>query len=247
VRLAADKAATARLLRAAGIPAPDTAVVRFAAAAGSPRLPRPPFILKPRDGCGCAGVVEVRDGRGTAAAVGIVRLATGRGDFLCQERVEGIDASVAVLAAPPGPGRRFLAIGPCRQRIVRRGRALVYAGGEAPLPHPRAAEALDLARRAVTTLDLASGGAVRGWTGVDLVIGRDGARVIEINPRLTTSYIGLRRVVRPSLAGLLLAAARGGGLPEDVAIRGRCLFGKDGTTEGGWRQASAAGTSAASI
>ena len=58
----------------------------------------------------------------------------------------------------------------------------------------------------------------RGYVGVDLVLGDDesgaGDAVIEINPRLTTSYVGLRKLVRENLAAAMLAAAMG----EDIAL-----------------------------
>jgi hypothetical protein len=237
VRLAADKAATARLLRTAGLPAPRSRLLPFAGARGALARRDPPYVLKPRDGCGCAGVVAVPDRAAVPAALAAVRRATARGAFLWQEQIDGIDASVAVLAAPPGARRRFLPIGPCHQRI-RHGRPFSYHGGEAPMAHARSGEALELAARAVATLDAAAGGTVRGWVGVDLMIGGDGVRVIEINPRLTTSYLGLRRCVRPALAGLLLGAAAGGALPDRIAIQGACRFDAGGRT----RMVAAAGT-----
>jgi predicted ATP-grasp superfamily ATP-dependent carboligase len=52
-----------------------------------------------------------------------------------------------------------------------------------------------------------------GYIGIDMVLGQraDGASdaVIEMNPRLTTSYIGLRALARSNLAGAILAAAQG--------------------------------------
>src|SRR2546427_651551 len=56
------------------------------------------------------------------------------------------------------------------------------------------------------------------------------ATVIEVNPRLTTSYVGLRRSIRENLAGLILDAAAGRGLPEHVTPTGRCRFRADGST-----------------
>ena len=50
-----------------------------------------------------------------------------------------------------------------------------------------------------------------GYVGVDLVLGDNadgnGDRVIEINPRLTTSYVGLRAAAQANLAAAMLAAA----------------------------------------
>jgi predicted ATP-grasp superfamily ATP-dependent carboligase len=48
---------------------------------------------------------------------------------------------------------------------------------------------------------------------VDVVLGREpdgsGDAVIEVNPRLTTSYVGLRAAVRTNLADAMSKAARG--------------------------------------
>jgi predicted ATP-grasp superfamily ATP-dependent carboligase len=42
----------------------------------------------------------------------------------------------------------------------------------------------------------------RGWLGVDFVCEVDGEpRIVEINPRLCTSYVGYRQLARFSLAG----------------------------------------------
>ncbi|MBS7633086.1 ATP-grasp domain-containing protein, partial [Candidatus Bathyarchaeota archaeon] len=35
----------------------------------------------------------------------------------------------------------------------------------------------------------------RGYLGIDVVLAKDKAYLIEINPRLTTSYVGLRKVI----------------------------------------------------
>ena len=71
----------------------------------------------------------------------------------------------------------------------------VYLGGSLPLPHALASRATRLAQQAVAALP-----DPLGYVGVDLVLGADadGADdyVIEINPRLTTSYIGLRAAAR---------------------------------------------------
>jgi predicted ATP-grasp superfamily ATP-dependent carboligase len=52
-----------------------------------------------------------------------------------------------------------------------------------------------------------------GYIGVDLVLGADpdgqDDHVIEINPRLTTSYVGLRALSRNNLAAAMLVVAEG--------------------------------------
>ena len=218
VRLAGDKLATARLLAAAGVPTPAVRSMPLAGAARRlERAPRP-VVLKPRDGCGGRGVVLLRPGDSAGAAVAAVRKATGRRDFLVQEWVPGASASVSLVAGARG----ILVLGLNRQRLGGRGR-LEYAGGETPWPHPQAPEAIDAARRAARALCAAAGG-LRGYLGIDLVLGADGPSVIEINPRLTTSYLGLRRVAGLNLAGIIVDAALGRPLPRHLPIGGRCRW-----------------------
>jgi predicted ATP-grasp superfamily ATP-dependent carboligase len=44
-----------------------------------------------------------------------------------------------------------------------------------------------------------------GYVGVDLVLTRDGPVVLEINPRLTTSYCGMGQALGINTAGLVLS------------------------------------------
>jgi len=65
---------------------------------------------------------------------------------------------------------------------------------------------------AVAVAAVAAGGAAaRGWVGVDMILGprEDDDRVLEVNPRLTTSFVGLCRHARKSLVRTMLAVADG--------------------------------------
>jgi tyramine---L-glutamate ligase len=248
VRLAGDKLATARCLEAGGIPAPRTESIRFDAAARLLRGVAGPYVLKPRDGCGAQGVVLVREPSDLEPALREVRAATAREDLLIQAFVPGEDASVSVLVG----AEDLIALGPSRQR-VRRGRSFAYRGGETPWSHRLQGRARSLAAEAVRVLAGRVHG-LRGYVGVDLVLGRSGPVVVEVNPRITTSYLGLRRVLKENLAGLMMAAAAGRRLPPRVTVRGRCRFWSDGKAfliggrgEGRWPKSTMAGTSAASI
>ena len=225
VRLAADKAKTSACLAAAGLPAPPGEVIRFDhAAARLARRPLP-FVLKPRDGCGAAGVILVRRRDRVRAALAAVRAATARPDLLVQDHLRGEPASVSIVMAEGGNGALPLALN--RQTIHGRSR-FVYAGGLTPWRHPQARRALAIAVEATAALRRAAPG-WRGYLGIDLVLGGDGPRILEVNPRLTTSYIGLRHVVRRNLAGLIHAAALGRTLPAALPVRGTVEFTGDGT------------------
>jgi len=115
----------------------------------------------------------------------------------------GTPASVSFLC---GPDHR-VPLMPCRQHVSSDGH-LTYLGGSLLLKEDLAARATELAGRVLNAIP----GAV-GYVGVDLVLGKaaDGSEdyFLEVNPRLTTSYVGLRAATGDNLAAALLANAAG--------------------------------------
>ena len=53
-----------------------------------------------------------------------------------------------------------------------------------------------------------------GYVGVDLIVTESAAVVVEINPRLTTSYVGLRQSLSLNPAELILSIWQNGTMPE---------------------------------
>ncbi len=147
-----------------------------------------PAVLKPRFGAGSQGVRLIERPEEIDVAE------PSRLERYCP----GTAASVAFLCGPAG---RFPLV-PCRQHLSADGR-FTYQGGSLPLPPPLADRAVALGRRAVAAIPPAV-----GYLGIDLVLGNDEEGsddvVIEVNPRLTTSYVGLRAAAAP---GVNLAAA----------------------------------------
>lgn len=195
VSIAADKQKTAELLSKSGVRAPRGAVVSCWSAARQADL-RFPLVMKPRDGCGSEGVRLIR-------GPSELEEYSFPGPLRLEEFVPGTAASVSVLCGPAGNAT----LPACRQILSNDG-CFEYLGGRLPLEPALDRRAQALAARAVACL-----GQVRGYIGVDLVLGRaaDGSEdaVIEINPRLTTSYIGLRAASRTNLASAMLAIAEG--------------------------------------
>lgn len=237
VRLAADKAATVACLAAAGLPTPASEAISFERAAVHLARRPLPLVLKPRDGCGGAGVVVVRRRDRAAAAIALVRAATRRNDLLVQDHVAGDAASVSLVVADGGGVTLPLAL---NRQAIRGASRLAYAGGMTPWRHPQARRAIAIAVEAVAVLGSAAPG-WRGHVGIDLVFGTDGPRIIEINPRLTTSYIGIRRVARRNLAGLILDAAIGRPLPAALPLAGTAEFTPDGAVRVAPRSARLSG------
>ncbi len=193
IQLTGDKLAFAKHLQAHAIATPKT--VELASLAGG--IPRSflPGVLKPRDGAGSQATYLVRRAEDVRTAVE----AHPGVEFLLQPRVEGIAASVGILVGP----EQCVPLLPAEQTLSADGR-FHYRGGRAPLPRSLRARARELALRAVRSV-----AGLRGYIGVDLVLGEKGDYVIEINPRFTTSYVGVRELARTNLAAALLDVLAG--------------------------------------
>jgi len=143
--------------------------------------------------------------------------------MLTQPYVPGVAASVSFLVGP----NCVVPLLPGYQRIAGDGR-FTYLGGEIPLPDGLTLRAVKLARRAIDAVP-----GLGGYVGVDLVLGdaADGSAdyAIEINPRLTTSYVGLRALTDDNLMAKLWEVCDGA---ADVRVRwrdGGVRFTPDGT------------------
>jgi biotin carboxylase len=67
---------------------------------------------------------------------------------------------------------------------------------------------------------------LRGYIGIDLILGKDNISVLDVNARLTTSYIGLRQVAGFNMAKALIEAAATGKIPDKDQLLGVACFSK---------------------
>jgi predicted ATP-grasp superfamily ATP-dependent carboligase len=196
VEWTSDKHVCAERLRAAGVPAPrGEAWSRGQTLADFLEFP---LVAKPVDGAGSLDVQLIQfPGELESLAGGADRV------WRLEPFCAGEAASVSVLCGPGGP-----AVFPASRQILSRDGRFRYRGGEVPLPEAACRRAARLARMVVAALP-----ATCGYIGIDLVLGaaEDGSadRVLEVNPRLTTSYLGLRRIAQGNLAEAMLRVARG--------------------------------------
>lgn len=218
IRLASDKLRLSRHLRQRGLPVPRTWPA--AAASCARRQVGFPLMVKPRVGAGCEGVRRVRDWPGMVRAIeGIV--ASGASAII-QEYIEGVPASASVVCG----GARANPISLNGQEI-RLSPTCSYEGGCVPLEHVSRDDALGVAGRVCETIP-----GLAGYVGVDLVLGEEGPTVIEVNPRLTTSYIGVRAASAHNLAALILDVTGGRPGPSGpLPIVRRVRFGAAGAVE----------------
>jgi predicted ATP-grasp superfamily ATP-dependent carboligase len=199
VALTGDKLRLGRHLSERGIASPHCELLRQGR---GPSLPFP-LACKPRDGAGSQGTFLVHTGAELKRAVETARAEGFAGELIVQPFVPGLAASVAFLVGPRG----VVALPAAEQCLSDDGR-FRYFGGRLPLPPGLDERARRLADRALAAIP-----GLRGYVGVDLVLGAEQDTVVEINPRLTTSYVGLRQLAQDNLASAMLALAAGGEMP----------------------------------
>ncbi len=214
IRRASDKAALPRRLARLGVRHPKTHILGPAEDwKATPRTVDYPVVIKPARGAGCAGVRLARNARELHLAMSMARRASGKGAVLVQEYVNGAAASVSLLS----DGRRAVPLA-VNAQFVEASRDFVYRGGATPLEHPLAARAVEAALR---TCEAIAG--LRGYVGVDVVLTESEAVVIEVNPRLTTAYLGVRSAIEENIAEMALAACAGD-LPTSRPVHRRVRF-----------------------
>jgi hypothetical protein len=94
--------------------------------------------------------------------------------------------------------------------------AVHYRGGETPVHPAREAEITAVARKVVEVLGC------QGYCGVDVVLA-DKVFVVDVNPRITTSLVGIAACMKEEIADILVAASKGGG-PDQVHMTGSARF-----------------------
>jgi len=197
IDVATNKQATAVALAAAGVPVPAGRVLQ--AGESLPEGFVRPAVAKALASCGGDGLVIVARGADLPPAPFSRRI---------EVAVAGQPVGVSVLCGPAATHP----LPPVRQRYSA-GDQPRYLGGDLDLTPSQSRRATALALRAVRAIGNATGTA-SGWVGVDMVLGlrEDGVddRVLEVNPRMTTSFVGLSTLSTTSLLGAMLAVATGG-------------------------------------
>jgi predicted ATP-grasp superfamily ATP-dependent carboligase len=161
-----------------------------------------PWVLKPDDGAGSAGT-RVFGRREEAAGAAQAATADGTQRLIAQPWIDGEAMSLCVLAAP---GRtEVLSVN--RQQVRLHDGAVELAAIEVNC-EPVNAQLVRMAERVAAAIP-----GLRGYFGIDFIRTVTGAVVIEVNPRLTTSYAGLRPALGLNVAEWVMAAATGRSLP----------------------------------
>ncbi len=156
-----------------------------------------PAVIKPVMGTACEGVCYIE-----SAAVPNLNIKPC--PMMIQQYIFGMPASVSLLISENACIPLSL-----NQQKISFHPEFKYTGGVIPFNHPLKAEAM---AAAVHACSLFSG--LRGYVGVDLILTEDKPVIIEINPRITTSYIGLSQAANANMAALILSACLEDSLPS---------------------------------
>ena len=195
VKLASSKFQTCKLLSEQGVQK-HCGVLFDAATEPWPPQFELPAVLKPDDGAGSEGLVVVDDWRNVAKPI--------HGLYCVEPYIDGVHLSIGALCGPNGavllePVHQHFDVSPIGH----------YLGGSFPLEPQLASVAKQLVRSALEILPQTV-----GYIGFDLVLPKrcqepfSGA-IVEINPRLTSSYLGLRQIYETNLAEAMLKIASG--------------------------------------
>lgn len=158
------------------------------------------YVIKPRLGCASESIQR--------SSAGILKEG-----FIATKFIDGEHLSVSIIT-----GRTQLALTVNRQ-LIEMNDEISYEGGIVPYHCDRNDEIIAIAKKTAKVLGC------RGYAGVDIVLG-DMPYVVDVNPRPTTSIIGISRVMEEEIADLILRA-RFGELPGHVKVSGTFTFRKD--------------------
>ncbi|MFN0198478.1 MAG: ATP-grasp domain-containing protein [Planctomycetaceae bacterium] len=200
IHICGDKWETFQRLNAHHIPTietrlfPDDSPIGFSASG---------YVLKPRDGAGSQRMRFIHDSADLNCAYqSLTQGQTQPPEYLLQPFIEGTPLSCAALVAASDRADIF----PLAKQIISRDGAFSYLGGEIPAElqlldcvNEKWQELIRQACRFIPGL--------RGYVGFDLLIPDDDPEnilLVEINPRLTTSYLGYRQLTTCNLAERML-------------------------------------------
>ena len=217
-----DKAALNETLQKLGL-APKTITLDINDATRAKRAIKSefgyPIVIKPVDGVSCGGLSLINQESQVEKAIAKIKAESQSQRFIAQEFIKGEDASVSLLCN----GKKALALSLNKQNIKMATPDMdsSYEGGAVPFDHPLKEVAFTAAERVVEAFS-----GLRGYVGIDLVLTEQKAFVVDVNPRLTTSYVGLRDVAGFNVAEALVDAVLNNKFPSKRGNSGYACFSK---------------------
>ncbi len=203
IRVCADKWQTARMMQDHGIATPETRLIDPRAGLVGTE-PAWPIVIKPRDGAGSLNTFLIRDEAEWREVQQQLNQVAPKVSFIQQPYHSGRALSVALLIRLDGSMADILPV--AEQWLSDDGR-FRYLGGR--IPAEISAEAASRVSQVAVRACRAVPG-LSGYVGCDIVLPndpRDEPLLIEINPRLTSSYLGYRQLTDDNIPARLLGLA----------------------------------------
>ena len=180
-----------------------------------------PLIFKPADGTSCSGISLIENTTDIPYGIEKIKAASANPRFIAQEKIEGDSVSVSLISN----GKKAIALTLNKQQItIAKQTESSYEGGTTPYKHPKNNEAKIVAERIVESLGL------QGYVGIDFILGQNKLFVLDVNTRLTTSYVGLRQIINFNIAQALIDTIITKQLPQKPSLQGVVYFSKIQTT-----------------
>lgn len=181
-----------------------------------------PVVLKPADGVSCSGLSLVAQETQLAKAVNKIRAESASKRLIAQEFIQGESASISLISI----GKKAKALSLNKQNIILEGSdaSSSYEGGEVPFCHRTKQEAYKAAEKVAEAFP-----GMKGYIGVDFVLTENKFFIVDFNPRLTTSYVGLRKVSNFNVAESIVNSVVKGKLPPEIETHRTVCFSKTET------------------
>jgi predicted ATP-grasp superfamily ATP-dependent carboligase len=179
-------------------------------------------VVKPADGVSCSGVKVVNSLNEFITAKDHIQMLTQLPYCIVQDYVNGVSVSVSLLCN----GDQAVPLSLNFQDISLNSGEIKYGGGMVPLKHRLSEIAMETAKNVIESI-----GGIKGYVGVDMILDEDsnGVHIVEINSRITTAYVALRKIINFNLGEAILKSVQGN-LPDEITLNGTINFYKEGKT-----------------
>ncbi|MEM0002133.1 MAG: ATP-grasp domain-containing protein [Desulfurococcaceae archaeon] len=197
VDLLSDKYCTHVELERCGLRTPRTMLVRDPSGIdqGLLRDLNPPYVVKPSSLAGSECVYVAENVNEVLKYANLVARCDPGGKILVQEFISGFHGSISVIYGESGALLYSLNL----QLISMDDSRIKYMGGILPVRNNRFVYEAEL----IVDKLFNCYPVLRGYIGLDVVWNKNGVFIVEANPRLTTSFIGMSEIY-PRIGKLLL-------------------------------------------
>ena len=227
VNFASNKLKVNGLTEKLGIKIPPTVVVNrnddFDKALNPIKALGTPLVVKPVDGCGCEGLSFIKNFNTEIIKKAVEKAFNSskkiRSEIIVQKWIEGVPASVSLISN--GLSSIPLCLNYQNIDISEDPFLVSYSGGHCPLIHEKKKEAFKISQKLLSKIS-----GIRGYVGIDIVLTGEDVFLIEVNPRITTSFLGLYALLGPKLTQIILDTVLKQETPKIPPIKSFAIFKK---------------------